>query len=188
MFSSLSYEVLISYSFTPSSTFPFLPLFRLKHNSQHPQRLTVPPTPTASHLTHPHQTLTSPSRIHHSSISRYQLLFLISRPHTATYTHILSATTERRKHLRYGKFFDCTCDRCSDPTELGTYFGALKCSQPGCGGSILSTDPLLPTNDAPWACDRCKYQVSGGVQGICRWFNVIPATLEKNYAKRMATD
>ncbi|KAG0727633.1 SET domain-containing protein SmydA-8, isoform A [Chionoecetes opilio] len=78
----------------------------------------------------------------------------------STYTHILSATTERRKHLRYGKFFDCACERCADPTELGTHFGALKCSQPGCGGSIVSTDPLLATNDAAWACDRCKYQVA----------------------------
>ena len=44
----------------------------------------------------------------------------------ASYTHLLMATTERRKHLRFGKFFDCVCDRCSDPTELGTYFGALR--------------------------------------------------------------
>lgn len=103
---------------------------------------------------------------HHTLMDDMTMVVIASTPIkkgeqiTATYTHILSATTERRKHLRYGKFFDCACARCSDPTELGTYFGALKCSQPGCGGSILCTDPLIPTNDAPWACDRCKYQVA----------------------------
>ncbi|KAK8742535.1 hypothetical protein OTU49_001941 [Cherax quadricarinatus] len=103
---------------------------------------------------------------HHTLMDDMTMVVIASTPikkgeqMTATYTHILSATTERRKHLRYGKFFDCTCARCSDPTEMGTYFGALRCSQPGCGGNILSTDPLAPTNDAPWACDRCRYKVS----------------------------
>ncbi|XP_071534111.1 uncharacterized protein [Panulirus ornatus] len=102
---------------------------------------------------------------HHTLMDDMTMVVIASRPIkkgeqvTATYTHILSATTERRKHLRYGKFFDCMCARCSDPTELNTYFGALRCSQPGCGGSILSTDPLRPANDAPWACDKCRYQV-----------------------------
>ncbi|XP_045604494.1 SET domain-containing protein SmydA-8 [Procambarus clarkii] len=103
---------------------------------------------------------------HHTLMDDMTMVVIASTPikkgeqMTATYTHILSATTERRKHLRYGKFFDCACARCADPTELGTYFGALRCSQPGCGGNILSTDPLAPANDAPWACDRCRYKVS----------------------------
>lgn len=124
-----------------------------------------------SHYVHsqPLLGLQAPEPISHASTTYPSVhLNYSQRTLTATYTHILSATTERRKHLRYGKFFDCTCDRCSDPTELGTYFGALKCSQPGCGGSILCTDPLLPTNDAPWACDRCKYQVSGGSHALWR--------------------
>ncbi|KAK3879935.1 hypothetical protein Pcinc_015529 [Petrolisthes cinctipes] len=103
---------------------------------------------------------------HHTLMDDMTMVVIASRPikkgeqMTATYTHLLSATTERRKHLRYGKFFDCVCDRCSDPTEMGTHFGSLKCSQPGCGGNIMCTDPLVPTNDAPWACDKCRYQIS----------------------------
>ncbi|XP_068208669.1 SET domain-containing protein SmydA-8-like isoform X2 [Palaemon carinicauda] len=102
---------------------------------------------------------------HHTLMDDMSMVVLASKPIkkgeqlTATYTHILSATTERRKHLKFGKFFDCVCDRCKDPTEMGTYFGALQCSQPSCGGNILCTDPICPTNDAPWRCDRCRYQI-----------------------------
>ncbi|KAK7073041.1 hypothetical protein SK128_003472 [Halocaridina rubra] len=102
---------------------------------------------------------------HHTLMDDMTMVVMASRPIkkgeqiTATYTHILSATTERRKHLKFGKFFDCVCDRCKDPTELGTYFGALRCSQPGCGGNVLCTDPVCITNDAPWKCDRCRHQI-----------------------------
>lgn len=71
------------------------------------------------------------------------------------YTHLLSGTTERRKHLRYGKFFDCVCGRCRDPTELGTFFSALRCTKPGCGGDVLCKDPLQQDNKADYACTKC---------------------------------
>ena len=41
---------------------------------------------------------------------------------TSTYTLTLAGTAYRRKHLRESKYFDCTCKRCSDPTELGSHF------------------------------------------------------------------
>lgn len=41
---------------------------------------------------------------------------------TATYTLTLSGTLFRRKHLLESKYFACKCERCSDPTELGTHF------------------------------------------------------------------
>ncbi|XP_042215469.1 SET domain-containing protein SmydA-8-like [Homarus americanus] len=103
---------------------------------------------------------------HHTLMDDMTMVVIASTPIkkgeqlTATYTHVLSATTERRKHLKYGKFFDCACDRCKDPTELNMYFGALRCSQPGCGGNILCTDPLAPANDGIWECDKCRYKVS----------------------------
>lgn len=102
---------------------------------------------------------------HHTLMDDMTMVVIASRPikkgeqMTASYTHLLSATTERRKHLKYGKFFDCVCDRCSDATELGTYFGALRCSQAGCGGNILCSNPTQVDNDAPWRCDECQYEV-----------------------------
>ncbi|KAJ4438512.1 hypothetical protein ANN_14457, partial [Periplaneta americana] len=65
-----------------------------------------------------------------------------------SYAYTLQGTLKRREHLKESKFFDCTCARCSDPTELGTYAGALKCPQ--CAGTVLSTAPL--DREAEWRC------------------------------------
>lgn len=68
-----------------------------------------------------------------------------------TYTHILYSTRERQKHLRDGKFFTCSCQRCTDPTELGTHFSSLLCKK--CDdGAIVSKNPLgrLPRPKIYW--------------------------------------
>lgn len=83
----------------------------------------------------------------------------------ATYTQTFWGTLERRNHLKMAKCFDCTCERCSDPTELGTYLGAIRCSH--CmtpenfrnGPYITSTDPLK--KDAIWQCGNCGYGLPG---------------------------
>nr|CAD7407601.1 unnamed protein product [Timema cristinae] len=60
-----------------------------------------------------------------------------------SYTHSLEPTLVRRENLSRGKYFDCSCTRCKDPTELGTHLGTLKCNK--CDpGLILSTNPLDP--------------------------------------------
>ncbi|XP_063243953.1 SET domain-containing protein SmydA-8 isoform X2 [Bacillus rossius redtenbacheri] len=59
----------------------------------------------------------------------------------SSYTYSLDPTMVRRQHLSSGKFFDCRCERCRDPTELGTHLGSLKCNK--CDpGLILASDPL----------------------------------------------
>ena len=69
-------------------------------------------------------------------------------------------TKERRKHLRESKYFDCSCPRCSDPTEGGTYLSALKCQK--CSiGNVLPICPL--DNDSSWNCDRCCYKLKSTV-------------------------
>ena len=40
---------------------------------------------------------------------------------TDTYTYTMSNTLSRRKHLKSAKYFDCSCARCSDPTESVSY-------------------------------------------------------------------
>ena len=59
---------------------------------------------------------------------------------SASYTQSIWNTMNRRKHLKQSKCFWCSCARCQDPTEFGTYLSALNCSK--CGGKVLSTDPL----------------------------------------------
>lgn len=53
----------------------------------------------------------------------------------------MSPTMLRRDHLKQGKYFDCACPRCSDPTELGTHMSTMKCHK--CDpGIVMSTNPL----------------------------------------------
>lgn len=82
------------------------------------------------------------------------------------YTHMLWGTQTRREHLKACKYFECQCDRCADPTELGTYLSALKCigSDLACGGTQLPTDPLDELSD--WACDRCDVRISSDQQSF----------------------
>ncbi|CAG4942892.1 unnamed protein product [Parnassius apollo] len=74
---------------------------------------------------------------------------------TLCYAYTLQGTLKRREHIKVSKFFDCSCKRCADPTELGTYCSAFRC--PKCGAKVLSTAPLEPP--APWRCidSACGY-------------------------------
>lgn len=58
-----------------------------------------------------------------------------------SYTYTLDGTSQRQFHLKTGKYFTCKCDRCSDPTELGTNFSTLKCNS--CNdGWLLPEKPI----------------------------------------------
>ncbi|KAL0821965.1 hypothetical protein ABMA28_005353 [Loxostege sticticalis] len=99
----------------------------------------------------------------------YNLAFIATVPIakgeliTATYTQSLWGTLDRRKHLRTTKCFDCECERCKDPTELGTYLGSIYCSicnGPGVFGTekppmLVSSNPL--DEAAPWKCEKCDH-------------------------------
>lgn len=74
------------------------------------------------------------------------------------YTHILWGTAGRRDHLKHSKYFMCTCFRCSDPTELGTHFSALRCKQCS-NGFLLSAAPL--DEMASWICTSCNATMTG---------------------------
>lgn len=67
------------------------------------------------------------------------------------YTHALWATRARREHLLATKYFVCRCRRCTDPTELGTHLGTLKC--PCKNGLMLPNNPLYANTD--WSCNAC---------------------------------
>lgn len=58
-----------------------------------------------------------------------------------SYTFTLDGTAERQQHLKNGKYFTCRCERCCDPTELGSYFSSLICED--CDSGYISTiNPL----------------------------------------------
>lgn len=73
-------------------------------------------------------------------------------------------------HLREGKYFDCTCRRCSDPTELETHMSSLRCVR--CHeGVIVSTNPIgtrtplqetkqvkTVSTNTDWECTNCKHR------------------------------
>ncbi|KAI9588022.1 SET domain-containing protein SmydA-8 [Glossina fuscipes] len=74
-----------------------------------------------------------------------------------SYTQPLKSTLMRRLHLAQAKCFDCVCNRCKDPTELGIFAGAILCSR--CKvGKIISTNPL--DNSAVWQCQLCPHKLS----------------------------
>ncbi|GBP55648.1 SET domain-containing protein SmydA-8, isoform A [Eumeta japonica] len=80
---------------------------------------------------------------------------------TTMYSHALWGTLARRQHLKDTKYFSCKCERCSDPTELGTYLSAMKCLGDGnnpCDGIHLPEDPLDDETD--WACNKCSVKVN----------------------------
>lgn len=59
----------------------------------------------------------------------------------SSYTFSLAPTLIRRECLKEGKYFDCACERCSDPLELGTNLSTMKCHR--CDpGVITSSNPL----------------------------------------------
>nr|CAD7448917.1 unnamed protein product [Timema bartmani] len=74
------------------------------------------------------------------------------------YTNPLQGTSERREHLHEGKYFDCTCSRCRDPTELGTYMSSLKCVK--CRGKGLVSPVEALKENSPWECNQCGHYYS----------------------------
>jgi len=59
----------------------------------------------------------------------------------------------RRQTMKEKWFFDCSCPRCMDPTELGSHYSSLLCPKVRCGGVVVSLEPAC--NTADWACQQC---------------------------------
>lgn len=76
---------------------------------------------------------------------------------TINYISPMQGSLKRRMKLRDKWFFECSCARCSSPTDLDSHTSSLLCTA-GCGGVVVSTAPLDPS--AAWACDKCKLQIS----------------------------
>ena len=81
------------------------------------------------------------------------------------YSDPMWGTANRQQHLQETKYFTCTCQRCSDPTELGTEFSSLRCPN-SCTGYLSAVSPTASDDDGSsslWECNVCKKsEVAGG--------------------------
>lgn len=69
------------------------------------------------------------------------------------YANVLDGNVERNKFLKQGKYFECTCKRCMDPTELNTNLSALKCHN--CKKGLIQPQKTIE-NRFNWSCTSCK--------------------------------
>ncbi|CAK1550125.1 unnamed protein product [Leptosia nina] len=111
---------------------------------------------------------------------------------TTCYSGVLWGTPARRLHLFKTKHFWCKCERCSDPTERGTFLAALKCFESSCPSALLPVEPLNP--NSAWCCLSCKLKVPnsnisaiqsalGSLIGSLNFKNI--SELEKFYLDRV---
>ncbi|XP_071876803.1 SET domain-containing protein SmydA-8 isoform X2 [Bombus fervidus] len=95
------------------------------------------------------------------------------------YTDPLWGTANRRHHLLKTKFFECTCDRCKDPTEFGTMFNALKCNRTNCPGYILPKTFFEQEQD--YICKICESIVPYvEIEKILENIGIYLSTMKKN--------
>jgi len=80
---------------------------------------------------------------------------------TFHYTGGLKGRLIRRKALRDGWYFWCTCERCNSPEELGSDMSTLRCwlgENSACGGNVRAVDPT--NQDSCYKCDICEMETS----------------------------
>lgn len=72
------------------------------------------------------------------------------------YTRSLMNTADRQIHLKEGKYFECCCKRCLDPTEFGTHLSSIKCKE--CPDGLLVSNKKIN-----WICLKCEKTVESDV-------------------------
>ena len=80
------------------------------------------------------------------------------KPIKFNYGRALDTTTTRQGHLLENKYFSCQCERCLDPTELGSHVSSLKCREDKCEGATVPKDPMCVKGD--WICEKCEAMVN----------------------------
>lgn len=94
------------------------------------------------------------------------------------YSDPIWGTTTRQMHLWETKGFYCSCIRCKDPTELGSYYSAINCTN--CkDGYMLPKNPL--DSKSEWICEKCGAKlVSEIVMSILKAIGEEIITLKNN--------
>ena len=76
---------------------------------------------------------------------------------TVRLTPFLQGRISLTRRLREHRYLSCSCPRCSDATELGTFTSSALCDGRSCseqGGLLLPIDPRLEASD--WICTSCQ--------------------------------
>lgn len=95
-----------------------------------------------------------------------------------SYTDPMWGTANRQLHLSTTKYFTCSCERCLDPTELGTHLSSLRCTQ--CKEGFVLPSPL-PFKPEIWICNTCSATVSvDHVEGVLKHLGEKLITLKNN--------
>ncbi|XP_035704184.1 SET domain-containing protein SmydA-8 isoform X2 [Folsomia candida] len=97
-------------------------------------------------------------------ITKGEMITISYSPHDT-----LCGTLQRQVSNEDVAHFICTCSRCKDPTEFGTFISAVKCCNCGNGnkgdeGFLLPLDPLVP--ESPWICNSKSCDESQSVHKI----------------------
>ena len=75
------------------------------------------------------------------------------KQNSLTFNFFFSGNMRRREDIKRYWFFDCTCPRCSDVTEMGSFMSAVVCF--ACQkGYLLPIHALEYKSD--WICDSCQ--------------------------------
>uniref|UniRef100_A0A1A9W3W3 SET domain-containing protein n=1 Tax=Glossina brevipalpis TaxID=37001 RepID=A0A1A9W3W3_9MUSC len=76
---------------------------------------------------------------------------------SSCYTNVLLGTDERRRILQEGKHFHCTCDRCKDPTELGSHMSSFICAP--CLMANRNGIIIKKAVTEKWECLACNHSL-----------------------------
>lgn len=103
---------------------------------------------------------------------------------------IWKGTEMRQEHLTKGKYFECECRRCSDPTEFGTHLSSVRCQSCTLGYMIrlncktawkcLNCNTTIPNEQIQLMLGECRL----GVQQMGPNIERIEAFIRK-YAERL---
>jgi len=98
------------------------------------------------------------------------------------YVKGLDTTWSRQLALLQNKYFNCACERCLDPTELGSHVSSLKCSVGNCSGAVVPTAPLSIRKE--WTCMVCNAAVEAkDVVNLIKTFQMDFAECDKGNVK-----
>ena len=100
--------------------------------------------PNCTHSVFPNKTLALQAKMNISAGTEF----------TISYISPLQGLIKRRMKLHDKWFFDCSCDRCSDPTELGSFTSALLCQVCAVPEAYMVSEASRDAT-APWKCVKC---------------------------------
>ncbi len=75
---------------------------------------------------------------------------------------LFQSTMRRKAKLRDKWFFECSCARCSDPTEKGSHSSSLICQAKVVQNQLKKCGEVMNghLDEQLWKCQRCSNKIS----------------------------